>query len=100
MKQILPLFHVVNSTFYYKLKKSDLKDFSNHEIGNELQVLFVCSGCEYVSFQKHYTKVNFYEAHFNNVKFISADNTFSGSLSLTGQHDWQQGFLAFCRIIG
>jgi len=105
---IVQLRESAGKTLYLDLKKlhalmendTDLRVLIKSNIALELQALFVCTGCDYVSFFNHYSKLTFYGAYFDNVGFISADSSFTGSLSQTGTQDWLKGFRAFCRLVG
>ena len=79
---------------------SALCTFDKCQIADEMQALYVCSGCDYVSFFNHYSKNTFFDAYFDNVEFISAESLYSGQLSQADEHDWELGFRAFCRLIG
>ena len=81
---------------------SALCTFDKCQIADELQALYVCSGCDYVSFFNHYSKNTFFYVYmyFDYVDFISAESTYSGHLSQADEHDWELGFRAFCRLVG
>ena len=79
---------------------SALCTFDKCQIADELQALYVCSGCDYVSFFNHYSKNTFFDAYFDYVDFISAESTYSGRLSQADERDWALGFRAFCRLVG
>ena len=81
-------------------KKADLEQFNANEIAGELLSLFACSGCDYVSFFNHHSKVMFYKEYFNHIQFISGNQIYPGSLRETSDHNWNTGFLAFCRLVG
>ena len=79
---------------------SDLCRLGSVELAEEIQALYVCSGCDYVSFVNHYSKKSFFDAYFDNISFISTDSSYSGMLSHTDANNWQLGFRAFCRLVG
>jgi hypothetical protein len=81
-------------------KNNELCVFDQGTLGRELQALFVCSGCDYVSFFNNYSKNSFYEAYFNNIDFISSNDSYSGMLSQASTQTWQLGFQSFCRLVG
>jgi hypothetical protein len=81
-------------------KNNDLRVFNKATIARELQVLYICSGCDYVSFFNNFSKTSFYDAYFNNIGFISSDGSYSGMLSQASTQTWQLGFKAFCRLLG
>ncbi len=79
---------------------TDLSHLVEHNIGAQMQTLFISSGCDYVSHFKHKTKNNFYSAFLDNCSFVSCNPQIDGNLSQTFVSDWESGFLSFCRLIG
>ena len=69
-------------------------------IGSEMQMLYVVSGCDYVSFFNYHTKRNFIDVYLDNVMFISFKEQYTGSLSRTSIHEWDDGLMAFYRLVG
>ena len=69
-------------------------------IGPEMQMLFIVSGCDYVSFFKYHTKRNFIDVYLDNIMFISFKEEYTGALSLTSIHEWDDGLMAFYRLVG
>lgn len=83
------------------LMSSDL-DFVNvkHNITALIQLLYISSGCDYVSFFKGHGKKSFFDTFVKNVDFISKDQRpFTGRLSQI-KSEWEMGFLAFLRLLG
>jgi hypothetical protein len=78
----------------------ELRLIDPKHLPSEIQSLFICSGCDYVSFFRHFSKAVFYDAYFNNIRFISGDTAYEGMLSDTDPDNWHIGFQAFCRLIG
>ena len=66
-----------------------------------LQTLFVCTGCDYVSFFAGLGKATFLRNFFQHANFINANsNDLPGTLADTSLDRIQCGFLAFVRLIG
>jgi hypothetical protein len=81
-------------------KNVDLHGLDTNMLPLNIQSLFICSGSDCVSFFNHYTKKMFYEAFFDNCAFISASEAFTGSLDQNDVNNWDEGLLAFYRLIG
>ena len=62
-------------------------------------MLFVVSGCDYISFFKGHGKGAFLNTFYQHAAFISGDNAF-GLLSNILEGTKEEGFLAFLRLIG
>jgi hypothetical protein len=78
---------------------TDFRHYPPRVIGKEIQVLFVLSGCDYVSFFQNCSKLNFLKAYINNIHFVSFKEDYTGSLSQTNAEDWMDGQLAFFRLL-
>ncbi len=63
------------------------------------QVLYVTSGCDYISFFSQLGKASFLRYFFQYSSFISCGNEHPGTLADTGLAH-EQGYLAFIRMIG
>ncbi len=61
-------------------------------------MLFITSGCDYVSFSGH-GKSAFFQVFFQHADFITG-RSMPGSLSDSGEKNKENGFLAFLRLIG
>ena len=83
------------------------RDLSLRRIGSELypllprfmQVLFVCSGCDFVSGFMSHPKREFLAVFRRDCFFITGDRS-RGLLSDTDENSMEQGLLAFYRLIG
>ena len=66
-----------------------------------LQVLYISSGCDFVSFFAHIGKNTFFKVFFNNVRFITGGFTDTdGNLTQTNINvDSESGMLSFYRLI-
>ena len=62
-----------------------------------MQTLFVCTGCDYISFFSGLGKATFLRYFFQCASFISGANA-NGSLS--DIRDYRKRFLAFVRLVG
>ena len=65
-----------------------------------LQTLFICTGCDYVSFFAGIGKATFMRHFFENASFITSTQEVPGALADTASDVMKQGFLAFLRLIG
>jgi hypothetical protein len=80
---------------------SNLKEIESLELLLTLQSLFICTGCDYISYFKHHSKRAFYQTFLNNTDFIQGlTKGTEGNLSLTSDTDRELGFLAFLRLVG
>ncbi|XP_071847719.1 uncharacterized protein [Apostichopus japonicus] len=64
-----------------------------------VQVLYICSGCDFTSFFKGHSKKGFLEVFFRDCEFITGIES-DGKLNDCGVSTWEKGLLAFCRLIG
>lgn len=66
-----------------------------------IQTLFVCTGCDYISFFSQLGKATFLRYLFQHASFITSGQP-KGTLADTSLHGdiYKQGFLAFMRLIG
>lgn len=64
-----------------------------------LQSLFVCTGCDFVSFFKQIGKASFINYFFQHASFITGD-TMVSSLRDTESNTRLNGFLSFVRLVG
>ena len=79
----------------------DLAALQSTERAQILQTLFVCTGCDYISFFSGLGKATFLRYFFQHASFITGSNA-QGSLAnvqLQG-NNYKQGFLAFLRLVG
>ncbi len=66
-----------------------------------LQSLFICTGCDYISFFAGIGKASFLRVFFQHSSFVNANcSDYPGHLSNTRSDDLQLGFLAFVRLVG
>ena len=78
-----------------------LSHLGKYNIGVLLKVLFIISGCDYVSYFKNYSKLTIYKIFLENVDFIcGTGNDTLGSLYQVDEHNFELGFLAFARLMG
>jgi len=75
-------------------KDPDLASVSRATLPKVLQCLFICTGCDYVSFFSGIGKATFAKIFFQHASFISGGEY--GTLADSGE----KGFLAFIRLIG
>ena len=69
-------------------------------IASVIPVLFIATGCDYVSFFKGHTKISFFETFTKHVDFISGGKLpFPGKFNQV-RDEWELGFLSFLRLVG
>ena len=80
---------------------SSFHTISPLELFNTLQSLFICTGCDYISYFKNHGKKMFYKTFIDNTEFIQGrlDGT-GGKLCDTSESNRNKGFLAFIRLVG
>ena len=77
----------------------DLASLERSELARTFQMLFITSGCDYVSYFAGLGKASFFQTFFQHAAFITG-NQMTGSLSDTAESKTEVGFLAFLRLIG
>ncbi len=77
----------------------DLANLEKSKLANIFQMLFITSGCDYVSFFSGHGKSAFFQVFFQHADFITG-RSMPGSLSDSGEKNKENGFLAFLRLIG
>jgi len=65
-----------------------------------LQLLYIVTGCNYVSFFYSIGKAKFLQCFFQYAPFITSGTTYPGTLADAAPHSESLGFLAFMRLIG
>ena len=65
-----------------------------------LQTLFICSGCDYVSFFAGMGKVTMMRHFFENAWFMCGTLASPGTLADTHPHSMKEGFMSFLRLVG
>ncbi|XP_030853471.1 uncharacterized protein LOC100890520 isoform X1 [Strongylocentrotus purpuratus] len=85
-------------------KDSDLAQLITKgiDITKCMQVLYICSGCDFVSFFSHFGKTIFFKVFFQYANFITGDlsNSSPGHLNDTSvPSDYELGSLSFYRLI-
>ena len=64
-----------------------------------IQMLYVSTGCDYISFFKDHGKKSFFDTFAKNSEFISAGRSFKGTLG-DFKGESENGFLSFLRLVG
>ena len=77
----------------------DLASLQSDKIASTLQILFICTGCDYISYFKTIGKATFWNTFFQYSQFITGSQT-HGQLHETDQSCHKNGFLAFIRLVG
>ena len=77
----------------------DLAALPNEKLGNTMQALYICSGCDYISYFSGIGKVTFLKQFFQHADLISG-SSMPGNLCETRKDEQASGFLAFIRLIG
>ena len=75
------------------LNDQDLAALPRNNISEGMQILFICTGCDFVSFFKSLGKATLLNNFYQYASFI-------GSLHKTQPENKDDGFLAFIRLIG
>ncbi|CAC5395272.1 KIF4 [Mytilus coruscus] len=83
----------------------DLQCLSNDNHDNIpliFQMLYIVTGCDYVSFFRDHGKTSFYQIFFKYPDFITSNNIVKGWLGILSDSDNTEnaGFLAFLRLVG
>ena len=89
LKQLKRAFHV----------DPDLHALPREDLNLIMQCLYICSGCDYISYVKSFGKATILNNYFQYANFISGTN-YVGNLSQTNPSDKDNGFLSFIRLIG
>jgi len=77
----------------------DLASLPRPALANIFQMLFIVSGCDYISYFAGLGKAAFFNAFFQHATFITGQNL-PGLLSDMAENCKEVGFLAFLRLIG
>ena len=77
----------------------DLGSIPKPNLPTFLQSLFICTGCDFISFFKQVGKATFFNYFFQHAHFICGINTL-GSLDETDITTRSHGSLAFLRLVG
>ena len=80
---------------------SDLVSLRKEIVGKIIQTVYICSGCDFVSYFVGHGKSSFYKALFQYCRFITCQTDIRyGCLSNTDHDTYRSGLLAFYRLIG
>ena len=77
----------------------DLASIPRPQLPNVLQMLFITSGCDYISYFAGQGKASFFQVFFQHAGFITGSQML-GSLSDTTEGEKSNGFYALLRLIG
>ena len=77
----------------------DLASLPVKNLGKILQTLYICSGCDYISYIHGHGKATVFNVFYQHAEFVCGQKM-EGSLSETSHHKRDSGFLAFTRLIG
>ena len=77
----------------------DLASLPRSSLCNIFQMVFICSGCDYVSYFHGHGKAAFFNTFFQHAPFITGEHA-DGLLSDIGEDVKERGFLSFLRLIG
>lgn len=81
----------------------DLGQLRMSDLPSILQCLYVCTGCDFVSFFSEIGKASFMKTFFQHATFITGETYPSTPGTLAFQmpiSNWKHGFLAFLRLVG
>ena len=91
---------LMNLNLFSHLIKYDTSFVSSvPNVLSAIQMLYVSTGCDYVSFFKNHSKRSFFGTFVKKVDFISSGPNLKGSLS-DFDSDPELGFLSFLRLVG
>ena len=76
----------------------DLSSVPRDILPNVLQTLFICTGCDYVSYFAGYGKATFLRVFFQHAQFINTASI--GTLADTCGPSQESEFLSFVRLVG
>ena len=77
----------------------DLANIDPGKLAEIFQMLYIASGCDYVSYFAGQGKASFFQAFFQHAAFITG-STMLGSLSDISEQQKSVGFFAFIRLVG
>ena len=77
----------------------DLYTLPREDLMLIMQCLYICSGCDYISYIKSFGKATILNIFLQYANFISGSH-YIGNLSQTNPSDQDTGFLSFIRLIG
>ena len=77
----------------------DLASLPSNTLPSTMQILFICSGCDFISYFKSAGKVTFFNTFFQHAVFISGKDMI-GCLNQTLPENKHLGFFAFIRLVG
>ena len=89
----------INNLKVALMKDLDLSNLPQDQLSIILQTLFICTGCDYISYFKFIGKATILNNFFQHATFISGRDM-PGCLSNTSPSDKQYGFLSFVRLVG
>ena len=89
----------INNLKVALMKDLDLSNLPQDQLSEILQTLFICTGCDYISYFKFIGKATILNNFFQHGSFISGHNM-PGFLSNTSPSNKHYGFLAFVRLVG
>ncbi|CAC5411992.1 KIF4 [Mytilus coruscus] len=95
----------MNKLVHSMKNDQDLQCLSNDNHDNIpliFQMLYIVTGCDYVSFFRDHGKTSFYQIFFKYPDFITSNNIVKGWLGILSDSDNTEnaGFLAFLRLVG
>jgi hypothetical protein len=101
------LYINVNNLLQNIKERVQFNTTDDKEMASIIIMLFICTGCDYVSFFKHHGKNSFFDSFFKNMDFIMCNKVTpchrfmdhcSGSI---GDHlNMESSFQSFLRLIG
>ena len=77
-----------------------LASIPSDEQPQSVQTLYVCTGCDYISFFKGMGKVSFLQTFFEHASFIAGDRTLPGSIRNVTTNPNDPALYTFLRLVG
>lgn len=99
LPQYPPQYVYVNKLLHAFETDPDLATVQRNKLGSIIQQLYVCTGCDYVSYVAGIGKAMFINCFFQHAEFVTGMST-DGDLSMTNDTDMNVGFLSLIRLFG
>ena len=97
--QYPPRYINVNKLLHAFETDPDLASVQRNKLGSIMQQLYVCTGCDYVSYVAGIGKAMFLNCFFQHADFVTGMSA-DGDLSMTNDTNMNIGFLSLIRLFG
>ena len=99
LPQYPPRYISVNQLLHAFETDPDLASVQKNKLGSIMQQLYVCTGCDYVSYIAGVGKAMFLNCFFQHAEFVTGMSA-DGDLSMTNDTNMRVGFLSLIRLFG